>query len=184
MSVSGIANSPASGQTSAVALPIALRNAQTQKQDFAPANLDAPSDVATFQQLNGSSSANSISGNLTAVQKAYQSLQQIAADPTGTNIVDPTNPDRRQVSGGPVHRSFADPNPVRRHDLTSVGLPNPIQRHDPMPPVWQSPVGLPNPIQGHDPMPPVWQSPVNLPNPINGHDPMPPVYRGTVSVVA
>ncbi len=162
MSVSGIVNSLVSGQTGAVALPIALKSAQTQKQDFASANLDAPSDVATFQQLSGSSPASAISGNLTAVQKAYDSLQRIAADPTGTNTVDPTNSDPKRASGGPVHRTFEDP--VRRHDVTSVGLPNPIQTHDPMPPVWQPGPGLPNPV--------------------NTHDPMPPVYRGTVSVVA
>jgi hypothetical protein len=164
MSVSGIVDSIASGQTSAVALPIALRNTLTQKQDFGSTNLDVPSDAATFQQLGNSSSANSISGNLTAVQKAYASFQQIAADPTGTNTVDPTNLDPRRVSGGPVHRSFWGANPVRRHDLTSVGLPNPIRGHDPMPPIFESPVGGPSPVQTHDPMP--------------------PIYRGAVSVVA
>jgi len=161
MSVSGIANSLASAQTSAVALPIALRNPQTQKQDFASANLDASSDAATFQQLNGSSSASSISGNLTAVQKAYQSLQQIASDPTGTSV-NPTNSAPRQISGGPVHRSFGDP----------------LRRQDP------NPVDLPNPIQGHDPMPPIFEPPAGGPNPVQTHDPMPPVYSGTVSVVA
>lgn len=170
MSVSGISNSLASNQISAVA-PNAQRSAQTQKQDFAASNLDVPSDVATFQQLNASSSAGTTPGTLTAVQKAYASLQQIANEPIGTTTLDPTNADPTQAKGGPVRRPFMDPTP--------------IHWHDPMPPVERPPVGLPNPIRGQYPMPPVYRHPViGLPNPINEHDPMPPVYRRPVSVIA
>ena len=162
MSVSGISNTHASDQINAVALSNALRNAQTQKlgQDFAPGNLDA-SDVATFQQSNGSTSTGSVSGNLTAVQRAYESLQQVATE---------TNSDPKQASGSPVRRTLMGPST--------------INSHDPMPPVSQPPVGLPNPIKGHDPMPPVFGSPVGLPLPVKGHDPMPPVFGGAVSVIA
>lgn len=183
MSVSGISNSLASDQINAVALSNALRNAQTQKlgQDVGPGNLDTPSDVATFQRSNGSPSTGSVSGNLTAVQRAYESLQQVATE---------TNSDPKQASGSPVRRTLMGPSTTNWHDpmppvsQPPVGLPNPIKGHDPMPPVFRHPAGLPNPVKGHDPMPPVFGSPMGLPLPVKGHDPMPPVFGGTVSVIA
>jgi len=135
MSVGGIHSSFASDQFSSIAATNTLKYTRTQQlaEGAASSSLDVPSDGATFQQA-GSSSASSTSNALTAVQKAYQSLQQ-ADTTTAPKPVGPS-----QWSGGPV----------RSRGVTT----DPIQTHEPMPPVFKSPTNLPIPTQFHDPLDP------------------------------
>jgi len=157
MSVAGIQSTFASDQVSSIAATNALKYSRTQQ--LSSSNLDVPSDEATLQ--GGTSSTSGSSQGLTAVQKAYEFLQQAGT----TAVPQPVGPDR--FSGGPV----------RSKGVTA----DPIQTHEPMPPVLGPRTNLPNPIKAHDPLLPGPGSTTNLPIPTQFHDPLTPPTLGTTT---
>jgi hypothetical protein len=199
MSVGGIQSTFASNQVGSIAATNALKYARTQQ--LSSSNLDVPSDEATLQQ-GGNSSASSSSQGLTAIQKAYEFLQQAGT----TAVAKPVGPD--QFSGGPVHSGGITTDPIEHHEpmppilgphqfgggpVHSGGVTtDPIEHHEPMPPIFgphqfsggpvQSKGVTTDPIQTHEPMPPVFGLGTNLPNPIQVHDPLLPGPGSTTNL--
>jgi hypothetical protein len=192
MSVSAIYGNMAGEQINSSALSGMQRNVQPQKLDNSSY---VPFDGDAFQQSGSASSAGSSLGDLSAVQQAYQSLQQMV---TGSPEINNTNLPTAgkpvgpaQESGGPVREMPVTGNlgpkevsggPVRQTPVTTNPAPIEVSGG----PVRQTPVSTaPNPIEVSGS--PVRRDPTsgtNSPHMVQAHDPLLPRPGTTVSVVA